>query len=558
MIPRRSLQSHFIGIILGITLVLTGIMGLLNLHSINIYSTWVANTGLNWETQKTAADLNKPLLQSTDAVNFMAATMRQFYTDSDPARIQDSRQRQTIDQRLQHRFEAAVETIPEINGFYIHYNETLTGGPDGFWYRKEPGTTGYQEGTIMDVGKALTRGEGPTDWYTQPRDQQHAMWLPPYRTTQTDTWVISYVKPVFINRRFIGVVGIDINLSTLISLVHKVSIYDTGYAFLVSPGGQVYVHPDTNLLTDDYTTVRDLGLQIETSQLRRHDTGDRTIPATYKGQKKQIAFTTLENGMKLGVSAPDDEIYAVQRQAIFRIIFLTILFGIATSAIAIALARRVLAPLRDINLAAQRMGRGDYDTPVVKQRNDEIGRLADNMNATMGQMKDLVHELRSQAQQDKLTGVKNTTAFDEKLLQLDRQILAGTCPPFSLVMVDMNGLKQINDTYGHEKGNLAIQAMVKTICDLYKHSPVYRIGGDEFLVVVQNVDFDNQDIIWRQLVPYLHQRSQGLKEPWLELSFSAGRAQYQPGIDEDLKAVFRRADAAMYKVKRQIEGKGIR
>ncbi|MDD6569385.1 MAG: diguanylate cyclase, partial [Acidaminococcus sp.] len=487
-----------------------------------------------------------------------AATMRQFYTDSDPARIQDSRQRQTIDQRLQHRFEAAVETIPEINGFYIHYNETLTGGPDGFWYRKEPGTTGYQEGTIMDVGKALTRGEGPTDWYTQPRDQQHAMWLPPYRTTQTDTWVISYVKPVFINRRFIGVVGIDINLSTLISLVHKVSIYDTGYAFLVSPGGQVYVHPDTNLLTDDYTTVRDLGLQIETSQLRRHDTGDRTIPATYKGQKKQIAFTTLENGMKLGVSAPDDEIYAVQRQAIFRMIFLTILFGIATSAIAIALARRVLAPLKDIDEAAQRMGRGDYDTPVVKRRNDEIGRLADNMNATMGQMKGLVHELRSQAQQDKLTGVKNTTAFDEKLLQLDRQILAGTCPPFSLVMVDMNGLKQINDTYGHEKGNLAIQAMVKTICDLYKHSPVYRIGGDEFVVLVQNDDYASQDIIWRQLVPYLHQRSQGLKEPWLELSFSAGRAQYQPGIDEDLKAVFRRADAAMYKVKRQIEGKGIR
>ena len=48
MFPRRSLQSHFIGIILGITLVLTGIMGLLNLRSINIYSTWVANTGLNW------------------------------------------------------------------------------------------------------------------------------------------------------------------------------------------------------------------------------------------------------------------------------------------------------------------------------------------------------------------------------------------------------------------------------------------------------------------------------------------------------------------------------
>jgi len=556
MFPRRSLQSHFIGIILGITIVLTGIMGILNLRSINIYSTWVANTGLNWETEKTAADLNKPLLQSTDAVNFIASTMRQYYTDV--GQVRDAGVRHSFDQRLYHRFLAAVETVPEINGFYIHYNENLTEGPDGFWYRKEPGGGGFTEGTITDVRKALAENSGATDWYTMPRAQQHALWLPPYRTNGTGTWVISYVKPVYVDHRFIAVVGMDFNLTTLISLVQKVSIYDSGYAFLVSPEGQVYVHPDANLLTDEYITVQDLGLQVDTSQLQRHDTGERTIPVTYRGQQKQVAFTTLENGMKLGVSAPNDEIYAIQREAMFRTVFLLVLFALITSALAIALARRVLAPLRDIDEAAQRMGRGDYDTPVVKQRNDEIGRLADNMNATMGQMKGLVNGLRSQAQQDKLTGVKNTTAFDEKMLQLDRQILAGTCPPFSLVMVDMNGLKQINDTYGHEKGNLAIQAMVKTICDLYKHSPVYRIGGDEFVVLVQNDDYASQDIIWRQLVPYLHQRSQGLKEPWLELSFSAGRAQYQPGIDEDLKAVFRRADAAMYKVKRQIEGKGIR
>lgn len=556
MFPRRSLQSHFIGIILGITIVLTGIMGILNLRSINIYSTWVANTGLNWETEKTAADLNRPLLQSMDAVNFIASTMRQYYTDV--GQVRDAGVRQFFDHRLYNRFLAAVETVPEINGFYIHYNENLTEGPEGFWYRKEPGGVGFTEGTITDVRKALAENSGATDWYTMPRAQQHALWLPPYRTNGTGTWVISYVKPVYVDHRFIAVVGMDFNLTTLISLVQKVSIYDSGYAFLVSPEGQVYVHPDANLLTDEYITVQDLGLQVDTSQLQRHDTGERTIPVTYRGQQKQVAFTTLENGMKLGVSAPNDEIYAIQREAMFRTVFLLVLFALITSALAIALARRVLAPLKDIDEAAQRMGRGDYDTPVVKRRNDEIGRLADNMNATMGQMKGLVRELRSQAQQDKLTGVKNTTAFDEKMLQLDRQILAGTCPPFSLVMVDMNGLKQINDTYGHEKGNLAIQAMVKTICDLYKHSPVYRIGGDEFVVLVQNDDYASQDIIWRQLVPYLHQRSQGLKEPWLELSFSAGRAQYQPGIDEDLKAVFRRADAAMYKVKRQIEGKGIR
>ncbi len=555
MFPRRSLQAHFMMIILGITVTLTGIMGLLNLRSINIYSTWVANTGLNWETQKTAATLNKPLLQSEDAVNFIASTLHQYYTDI--GEVRNAGERKELDGRLYERFLATVETVPEINGFYVHYNEALTGGPQGFWYYKEDDSGTFQPGPITDIGKARKEKDIPFQWYTLPRQQQHALWIAPYQTNHTGAWVISYVKPVFVRHQFIGVAGIDIKLTTLISQLQQISIYDTGYALLFSSEGQVYVHPDMNLLTDGYTTIQDMGMQIENAQLHRHDTGNQTVPATYKGQQRQVAFTTLENGMKLGVSAPDDEIYAVQREATFRMVFLIVLFGIITSAIAILLARRVLAPLQEISEAARRMGRGNYDVPVPKHWDDEIGQLADNINVTMEQMKHMVHNLRSQAQQDRLTGVKNTTAFAEKKLQLDEAIRQGPAPEFALVMVDMNGLKQINDTYGHEKGNLAIQGMVKAICDLYKHSPVYRVGGDEFVIVVQNDDYDNQDGIWRRLVPYLRRRSDSTT-PWLKLSFSAGRAQYQPGTDKDFDMVFRRADAAMYQIKRQIEGPAVR
>lgn len=549
--PRSSLQNYFIGMILGTTILLTGIMGLLNLRFINVYSTRLANMGLNLETQKTAANLNKPLLQVSDAVNFMASIMRQHYDR--PDQIRDPQLRQAVDQRLYKRFVTAVNTIPEVSGFYIHYNENLTGEPRGFWYRKAENSGDFHPEPITNVEQAKKGQTVPIQWYTAPKEQQQAMWIPPYKPNHTDIWMVSYVKPVYLRHQFIGVVGINISMSTLISMVQKVSVYDSGYGALLSPTGRVYAHPDVNILTDDDATIQDLGLQIDTIQLHHYDSGDKTIPVIYKGQKKKIAFTTLENGMKLGVSAPDDEIYAAQRQAIFRFLFLIVLFGIGTSALAIHLTRRVLAPLKDINLAARRMGRGNYDTLVEKRYDDEIGQLADDMNATMGQMKDMVHELRRQAHYDKLTGVKNTSAFEEKLLQLDQQIQDGSCPPFSLVLVDMNELKTINDTYGHEKGNLAIQAMVKTICDLYKHSPVYRIGGDEFLVVVQNDDFDNQDTIWRQLVPYLRHRTRNFNEPWLERSFSAGRSQYRPGVDKSCKEVFRRADAAMYKVKKAIE-----
>ncbi len=69
-----------------------------------------------------------------------------------------------------------------------------------------------------------------------------------------------------------------------------------------------------------------------------------TIPVSYQGEKKQLAFTTLANGMKLGVVAPGNEIYAFQKEAIYRAFFLLLLFAIITSAIAIYLANRILRP----------------------------------------------------------------------------------------------------------------------------------------------------------------------------------------------------------------------
>lgn len=93
---------------------------------------------------------------------------------------------------------------------------------------------------------------------------------------------------------------------------------------------------------------------------------------------------------------------------------------------------------------------------------------------------------------------------------------------------------------------------------MYAHSPVYRIGGDEFLVLLQNRDYENREALWQQLLPYLRKRDWTGEKPWEQLSFSAGHAEYQPGSDISFTEVFRRADGAMYQVKRSIEGDAAR
>ena len=156
--------------------------------------------------------------------------------------------------------------------------------------------------------------------------------------------LISYVKPVFVNRRCVALVGIDIRMVNLVDQVKNVRIYDSGYALLFSDTGVLYYHPNYAKGTQ-ITTLKDFGLNHSPDVFRQHDTGSHTIPVSYQGEKKQLAFTTLANGMKLGVVAPGNEIYAFQKEAIYRAFFLLLIFSICTTAVAVYLANLILQPL---------------------------------------------------------------------------------------------------------------------------------------------------------------------------------------------------------------------
>ena len=76
---------------------------------------------------------------------------------------------------------------------------------------------------------------------------------------------------------------------------------------------------------------------------------------------------------------------------------------------------------------------------------------------------------------------------------LDRQILEGNKPEFAITILDVNDLKQVNDTLGHQAGDKYLCEASKIICNIFAHSPVFRIGGDEFAVISQGSDYENID-----------------------------------------------------------------
>ena len=176
------------------------------------------------------------------------------------------------------------------------------------------------------------------------------------------------------------------------------------------------------------------------------------------------------------------------------------------------------------------------------------------MNKRQKESEEELGHARAIAYTDPLTGVKNKRAFTEQEKSID-EIISGPEPAddFSVVVCDVNGLKHINDTYGHKAGDEYIRAASRLICESFQHSPVFRIGGDEFVIILGVRDYAVRDEI---LADFNSKVESNIGTD--NVVIAAGISDYIPGRDRDFHAVFQRADNLMYSRKQQLKSLGAR
>ena len=156
---------------------------------------------------------------------------------------------------------------------------------------------------------------------------------------------------------------------------------------------------------------------------------------------------------------------------------------------------------------------------------------------------------RASMYQDALTNVKNKAWYDKTQERINENIANNTAS-FAILMADVNNLKKINDHYGHERGNDFLLGACRIICTVFNHSPVFRIGGDEFVVLLENIDYRNRDKLVAKLKEEFDKSAMDeSKEPWERYSAALGLAVYDQYIDTSMNDVFKRADDLMYKNK---------
>jgi diguanylate cyclase (GGDEF)-like protein len=156
---------------------------------------------------------------------------------------------------------------------------------------------------------------------------------------------------------------------------------------------------------------------------------------------------------------------------------------------------------------------------------------------------------RRMATVDSLTGVKNKHAYAEWEVKFNTEIKKGQQEPFAAVVCDINSLKAVNDLYGHKAGDTCIKNACAKICHVFSHSPVFRVGGDEFVVLLTGLDYSHR----KELMEQINAVPGDLSKVRIGETVAAGMAEYKPGRHDSLQRVLEEADRAMYEKKQLLK-----
>ena len=424
---------------------------------------------------------------------------------------------------IRERLKSTISSLSNTKSVFVRFNPDITHSNEGVYLVRNPSNGMFENHATTNIKQYSPSDVEHVGWYYKPIMTGNPIWLPPYYNKNINAYIISYVIPMFLDNKEIGVAGIDIDFDGMTKQLSQVHFMQSGFAFLEDSEGFVVYHP--------------------------------TLPngLTFKPEEDQITLSTpLINGMNLVTVAPILEINAQRNRHIRQSIIFILLLLAFTTAITIFFSRSITKPLKELTKEAKKMITGDMNAEFNIKQNDEIGELAKSFAAAKFHIIQHMKQMQGLAFQDSLTGVRNKMAYDSYLSELKDRIERGEVKSYGIAVLDTNNLKEINDTYGHENGNAYLVNSCKLICQIFTHSPVFRIGGDEFLVVLTGRDLENHSELMTQLKESMD-LTKNASFPWKQISIACGLgiASYAKGTT--IEETFNKADKNMYINKREIK-----
>ena len=424
--------------------------------------------------------------------------------------------------------------------YYFRIDPDISKDVKGFWYVYQDGE-GFQEHEVTDITQYDTNDTSALVWFTVPKATGEGVWLPPYHTENLGARVISYNEPVYWKDQFVGVIGIEIDYEMLKQEVEHISLFKTGYAFILDENENVFYHPQLDSEQ----------LNLETTALDEPEEfiGSNHVRYNYQGVEKEAVWVPLSNGMRLYVCAPVSEINSGWTGMIGKMLVALLVILLISILAMMRFTDHFTKPLGDLTEAAKQVDEGNYDISLKYDENDEIGLLTRTFKQLAANTEEKIKKARRMAAVDSLTGLKNKHAYAQWEEDINGRIEQGIQEPFAIVVCDVNDLKTANDVYGHKEGDICIKNACARICGVFNHSPVFRVGGDEFIVILTGEDYIQR----QKLLDKINALPRDLSKVRPGETISAGFAIYDNEKHHSVQSVAEEADKAMYEKKQALK-----
>ena len=499
----------------------TLIIGGLCLYEVDNYIQAQAENFVKVTCDNEGAKINDSLENMEKSVKIMESYLMDFFTSKTD--VENRFSQENAIKNADQMFSDVVKHTSTSGAvaYYFRLDPSISYGKSGLFYSKLNGSDEFFSLEPTDITVYEKDDTEHVGWFWEPYEAGKPIWMKPYHNQNNDMWMISYVIPMYFEEEFIGVVGMDFDYVALTDLVHEIGLYENGFAHLEVNG---------EIVCNDVL-----------------ETGEKTNVSTEEYLRSSIE---LVNGMTLVLSANYDDIRQIRHDITFKILFAVLILSVVFTLIAVYVVKKIVEPLKKMTDAAIKLSNGDYGIETVDSKMYEIKLLSnafENMTARLREREEL---LRIAANRDSLTSLRNTTAYTAWVAKFEKE-MEGKAPEYGIVVLDLNDLKMTNDKYGHEVGNKLIVTSAKIISEVFKRSPVFRIGGDEFVVILQNNDFENRE---RLFVKFDSDCSSTFIEEGDEkipIRIACGFAKFDSEEDMNFTDVFRRADDAMYENKRK-------
>lgn len=472
---------------------------------------------------------------------------------------------------LEDKFWSASGLFMDVNN-YVYF-----GGKDGrfvgvyrisknevqlFWRTPEADHRDvYRVTSIGDRSNLIRKDEfdpRKRPWYQAAMNSETPVWSKIYNNFSFHYPTITLAKAVFQkNHEFAGVVATDVTLKELSNFLRKLEISKNSVAYIVDADGYIVATsgkelpertmnglPERMRAVDMKTAlISETFSHISNTVLNQAENGTREMELSIG--TVDVAISPLGNAQGLNwqtiVAVPRADFMSSINQGFMQSIVIAIACIIFALTIGLTIVERVIRDIRKLTAAANLFGNGEPMPKLDIRRSDEIGILAQTFT-----------EMESKLRFDKLTQVANRESLFAQITYLQKEARRnpGSSVGFTLLFVDLDRFKMVNDTYGHDAGDKVLIITAARLRSVIRDTDeVARYGGDEFVLLLKETknSIDIHQMVDK--ISALVEQPIALEHAVVDIGASIGWASF-PEDGNDYMRLIKIADSRMYNRKR--------